>query len=220
MKNKLFLAAARAVHWRLFIKNSPQNRRNKEMEDLVVRFIKLIALRFSYVQTHFTFFLCISVSDRTRASRLSDLVMLMHSRVKLMNLPLNCTTIAKLYFIFVNKSLVVNDNAFFFFNIQFCLCRLFFFSFNDKLTIASCCRACLESNWNSQNSPRMKMKNARVVLCVRLFFLCSEKFCSSFYPMEKRIWALGFFLSHPAGELSRAFLSGPMFINNELNLKT
>lgn len=96
----------------------------------------------------------------------------------------------------------------FFFNILFC--RLFFRSI-DKFTIASCYRACLESNWNSQNSPanenEKRHKNSRVVVCAAVLFFVLWEMFSSFYAMEKaKIWALVFFLSHPAGEISRAIL--------------
>lgn len=111
---------------------------------------------------------------RTRTSRLSDLVMLMQTRVKLMNLPLNCTEIATFYFIFVNKSLVVNDNAF---------CRLYFY---DKLTIASCFRARLDSNWNSQkklstNENEKRQKRASCCVCGCFFFLMLWEVFSPFY---------------------------------------
>lgn len=45
-------------------------------------------------------------------------------------------------------------------------------------------------------------KNASV-LCAAAFFLLLRETFSSFYVSGKRIWALGFFLSHPAGEISK-----------------
>lgn len=199
-ENKLFkCSASRSL--KTFLRKHAANRLNDENKDLVVRLIKLITMRFFLLSNALHFLLALWLFlHHTRTSRLSDLVTLMHTRVKLMNLQLHCD--CKLCLIFVNKSLVVNDNAFraSIFNL-FYLCRRFilFWSANSRSRLVT---VPVSSQTETHKTlRRMKMKSgiklASCCVCGCVFCFVLWEMFSSFCCDRKTNLSAGFLLITP-----------------------